>query len=290
MTTIVTHSGSFHPDDVFAVATLLIKYPEAEVVRSRNKEIIENATIAVDVGLVYDPKSLRFDHHQSGGAGVRENGIPYASFGLVWKEIGEELAGIEASKLIEEKLVMPIDAPDNGISTYTQVFENVRPYSIADFLYSFVVNGEKDESYIDNIFMSVVGIGKELLKREILKAQERVSGMKEVEKIVKESEDKRIIVLPKDLPWEAVLVREKETAFVIYPRREGNWGVKGVPVTIKDFKRKKYLPSEWGGKSGIDLQKITGVEDAVFCHKDLFIAAAQSKEGAIALAKLALEP
>ena len=36
------------------------------------------------------------------------------------------------------------------------------------------------------------------------------------------------------------------------------------------------------------LQKVTGVEDAVFCHKGLFLAVAKSKEGAIKLAELAL--
>ena len=37
-----------------------------------------------------------------------------------------------------------------------------------------------------------------------------------------------------------------------------------------------------------EFEKITGVEGAVFCHRTLFMAVAKSKEGAIKLAKLAL--
>ncbi len=43
-----------------------------------------------------------------------------------------------------------------------------------------------------------------------------------------------------------------------------------------------------GGLRDEELQKITGVEDAVFCHKGLFLAVSKSKEGAVKLAELAL--
>lgn len=285
---IATHGGSFHADDVFAVAALLLKFPDAEVIRTRDKDVIAKADIAVDVGLEYDPKRMRFDHHQQEGAGIRSNGIPYASFGLVWKELGVELAGEEAAPLIEEKLVMPIDAPDNGVSTYDQVFENVRPYTIVDFLYSYFENGSSGEEYLHGIFMKVVGVTKELLTREIVKARERVEGMKKVREILESATDKRVIVIEKDLPWEPVLVPSKETLFVVYPRREGNWGLKGIPVSVKGFERKKYFPESWAGKEKDDLIKATGVEEAVFCHRGLWLAAAETKEGALKLAEIAL--
>ncbi len=286
---IVTHSGSFHTDDVFAVATLLLKYPDAEVIRSRDKEVVESADIVVDVGLEYDPKRNRFDHHQPGGAGLRGNGIPYASFGLVWKEFGESLAGADAAAVIEEKLVMPIDAPDNGVSTYEQIFENVRPYTIVDFIYSYFFNGYvKSSEQMYETFMKVVGVAKDLLEREIEKSQERVGGMKKVREIVETLPDKRIVVLESDLPWEPVLVPIPESIYVIYPRREGNWGVKGVPSVIKGFERKKLLPESWAGKEFEDLVQETGVSDAMFCHRNRFMAGAATKEGAIKLAEIAL--
>ncbi len=119
-TLIVTHSGSFHSDDVFAVAALLLWLAKesitAEVLRSREPKDCQRADYVVDVGGEYDISRNRFDHHQPGGGGSRPEGIPYASFGLVWKQIGPALAGSdEVAQAIDRKLVMPIDAPDNGI-------------------------------------------------------------------------------------------------------------------------------------------------------------------------------
>jgi len=38
-----------------------------------------------------------------------------------------------------------------------------------------------------------------------------------------------------------------------------------------------------------ELQKVSGVSDAVFCHRALFMVVAKSRAGAIQLAELALE-
>ena len=64
---IITHSGSFHADEVFAVATLKLmlgKDFEIEVIRSRDKSDWDSGDYVVDVGGVYDPSRQRFDHHQ----------------------------------------------------------------------------------------------------------------------------------------------------------------------------------------------------------------------------------
>src|SRR3989344_3845760 len=117
-TTIVTHSGNFHTDDIFAVAvlTLVLGEENIEVIRSREDSIINSADYTVDVGGIYDPDKNRFDHHQIEGAGTRENSIPYASFGLVWKKFGEQLGGsVKVFEKIDQMLVQPIDAPDTGV-------------------------------------------------------------------------------------------------------------------------------------------------------------------------------
>jgi uncharacterized UPF0160 family protein len=116
-TKIVTHSSKFHTDDIFAVATLILVLGEEniEVVRSRDPEVIKTGDYVVDVGGEYNLDTKRFDHHQKGGAGQRENGIPYASFGLVWKHFGTQVSGSEeVMKRIDQQLVQPVDAGDNG--------------------------------------------------------------------------------------------------------------------------------------------------------------------------------
>jgi uncharacterized UPF0160 family protein len=79
---IATHNGNFHADDVFSVAALKSILPAFKLIRTRDAELINKADIVIDVGGEYDPEAGRFDHHQRGGAGERENGIPYSSFGF----------------------------------------------------------------------------------------------------------------------------------------------------------------------------------------------------------------
>ena len=127
---LITHDGSFHSDDIFAAATLLIylekKGETGEITRTRDAEIIKNGDYVFDVGGIYDEKNNRFDHHQTLGAGERENGIAYSSFGLVWRKLGIEVAGSrETADFIEKKLVMPIDANDNGIDLFKSNFPDI---------------------------------------------------------------------------------------------------------------------------------------------------------------------
>ena len=115
---IITHSGQFHADDVFAVAALQILFGEnnVEITRTRDEAIIAKGNIVIDVGGIYDESKDRFDHHQTEGAGKRENGIPYSSLGLVWKKYGKNICGSEkVANHLDAQLVQPIDAGDNGV-------------------------------------------------------------------------------------------------------------------------------------------------------------------------------
>ena len=103
-----THDGRFHADEIFALAVLNIFYTDLEIVRSRDENVYKNADIIVDVGHVYDAENLIFDHHQRSFSLKRESGIPYASFGLVWKQYGELLCGSsKISEYIDSVVVHP---------------------------------------------------------------------------------------------------------------------------------------------------------------------------------------
>ncbi len=284
---IITHSGSFQADDIFAVAILVLAIGESEVVRTRNEDQISAADYVVDVGMIYDPAKNRFDHHQPGGAGERPNGIPYASCGLVWKEFGEKLAGSrEVADLIDTSLIAPLDAHDNGMSISDPRFENVRMYSLIDFLYSFKPTHHATEEELYKIFMQLVVIAKELLVRDIAKSKYIIEGEVKVSKVYESSSDKRVIILSEKLPWGRIFRDKPEVMFIVYHRDDARWGVEVVQDT--GLVARKSLPSAWGGKRDAELQEITGVSDAVFCHRGLFMAVAKTKEGAMALAKIAL--
>ena len=297
-TIIVTHSGSFHTDDVFAVAaiTLFLKDTPYKVIRTRDMEIIENGDFVVDVGNIYNSDKDRFDHHQQeGGAGKRDNGIPYSSFGLVWKKYGEELCGSkEVANSIERRLVFPIDASDNGMETYIKSSENLTPYTIHNIIEDFYPTWKEEESGqdFDTAFVEVLKVAQKILLREIQKASDKKDGEVFVKKAYDEAEDKKIIVIDGRYPWETILLHCPEPLYVVSPDSQGNdcWKIKAIREDPEaSFKNRKDLPKSWAGKRDEELAEVTGVNDAIFCHNKLFIAVAGSKEGAITLAKMAVD-
>ncbi len=288
---IVTHSGNFHTDEVFACATLaLLNDGQVEIVRSRDPEVWATGDYVVDVGGIYDPKIGRFDHHQMGGAGERANGIPYSSVGLVWKEFGEKLTGSSyAARVIDERLVQPIDAGDNGIETFS-IIGGVAPVLIHDAISAFRPawneNRTEDEGFFDAFEMA-----KKMLAREIIRACAEEEGKRRAEEAYARSEDKTTIVLDDHYPWYEALGSKPEPLYVVKPDRAnaGKWKVETVRSDVHAFKNRKDLPVSWAGKRDQELAEVTGVSDAIFCHNKRFIAVAGSKEGALALARKAVE-
>lgn len=294
---IVTHNGNFHTDDVFAVAAYQIylegKGQTHSVVRTRDTEVINEADIVVDVGGIYDPSLGRFDHHQIGGAGERD-GVPYSSFGLIWKQYGQELCGdIHVWKRIDRKLAYAIDSVDSGMDTYAKVTDVVTPYLLQNVT-TLMKPTWKEESggkSLDAAFTDAVVFARMVIQREITQHRDVLEGEKFVHEAYKNTDDKRIIVLDGQFPWEGVLSHYAEPLFVVKPNQQSNdWRIKAVrsnPST--SFANRKDFPSDWGGLVNEELAKVSGVKDASFCHRALFNAGATSKEGAMELARLAVE-
>jgi uncharacterized UPF0160 family protein len=286
---IVTHNGSFHADEVFAIGALtsLEKFKDAEIVRTRDEEIIKTGDLMVDVGRGNDEEK-NFDHHQLGGAGKRENGIPYASFGLIWKKFGEEICqNKNVSESLDKKLVQPIDAWDNGLAISKEKFEEVSEYTISDFIESFMPSWKERD--FDKGFNLAIEQAKKLLLREITRLKDAEEAKKIVEDVYKKTQDKRIIVLENYMPWLETLIQHDEPLFAVYPGGDNDWRVQTVKTKLQSYDSRKDLPLPWAGKSGSELAEVTGVSDVIFCHNGRFIAAAKTKEGAIKLAHLALE-
>ena len=153
MTTIVTHNLNFHSDDVFAVATLLLALEkegnkDVEIIRTRNLEIISKADYVIDVGGEYVLSKNHFDHHGIDGAGQRENGVPYASFGLIWKEYGERQSGDnDISNDVDILLVQPIDALDNGVDILNTKYKDVYPYDICNVIDTFLPTWKEEKDF-----------------------------------------------------------------------------------------------------------------------------------------------
>jgi uncharacterized UPF0160 family protein len=292
---IVTHDSGFHADDVFAAATLSLYFEKIDqpfiIRRSREIEDIEKADIVFDVGLEYDPEKGRFDHHQREGAGERENGIPYAAFGLIWKHFGKDL--VDGSDMVwqavDDQLAAPIDGPDNGVKLDEIKFPGVKPFYLGDVLTLLFGKGKDPNKE----FAEAVQFAKRILSEFIERMKIGEVMRQDVISIYENTEDKELLIIDKpytrQLVWLAMLDKP-EVLFSVFPSRSGDgWKVLGMKDDIAVFSVRKDLPKEWGGLQDKELQKVTGVEDAVFCHRKLFLAEARSKDGAIALAKLALK-
>jgi len=292
---LVTHDGSFHSDDIFVAATLLIYLEKngetGEITRTRDEEIIKNGDYVFDVGGIYDEKNNRFDHHQTLGVGKRENGIAYSSFGLVWRKFGIEVAGSrETADFIEKKLVMSVDANDNGIDLFKSNFPDISVYTIQDVFATFSPTALEDMEK-DGQFAKALVWAKEILKREIKKANDQTEVTKIIRDFYKKTEDKRLIVVDKPKVsrfeiWDA-LQDFTEPLFAVSGDKE-DWYAVAMRKEKDSFGNRKDFPALWAGLQKKELQDATGVKDAVFCHNNLFLSAAKSKEGAIKLAELAL--
>ncbi|MEN9614022.1 MAG: hypothetical protein RLZZ347_329 [Candidatus Parcubacteria bacterium] len=286
----VTHDSSFHADDVCAVACLSLLYgSRLKVFRSRDPKVIASGDIVLDVGGKNDGVK-NFDHHQEGGAGKRENGVPYAAFGLIWKRFGVEIAGNEAvAKRFDEVFVQPTDATDNGINYCTSIISGVQPISLNALVFACNPTWKDSQASHDEKFFETVDLFKKIIARKIKFLQDEEEAKKLVLADYASAEDKRIIILSKNYPAQAVLREFSEPLYVVYPRDHGRWVVKAMRVSDDNFKNRKDFPLSWAGKRDQELVRVSGVFDAVFAHNARFMAVAMSKEGAIALAKKAIE-
>ncbi|MGB2708026.1 MAG: MYG1 family protein [Pseudoalteromonas nigrifaciens] len=284
--TIATHNGTFHADDVFSVAALKYIYPSFKLIRTRDMELISKADVVIDVGGEHNPETGRFDHHQRGGAGARENGIPFSSFGLIWQKYGLEICqgSQETANAIDSGLVSTIDAIDCG-----HVEGVAKGISLSQTISMFNPTWQ-EESNFDACFDEAVEFASRILTRFIAAANGGINAKAIVAKAIENAADPRVIVLEQYTPWKKTVHALSDKAlYMVYPSHSGQWIVQTVPVEPGSFEDRKSLPKPWAGLSDKEFQDETELEDAVFCHNGLFIAGAKSFASAMKMAAMALE-
>jgi uncharacterized UPF0160 family protein len=289
MITIVTHSGGFHADDVFSIAAfqLLLGKENIEVTRTRDEESINAADYVVDVGGVYDHATKRYDHHQV-GAPVRDNGIPYAGFGLMWRHYGEEICGSsEVARLIEERLCQPIDAGDNGVGLYDLNEYGVRPFELYN-LVSLFAPAWGEVSSKDEAFFRAVDWARFVLSQMIAREQGNSRLEAVVDAAYQTAKDKSILVFGVSVPVMS-LVQYGDVQVVVAPEDgdNGRFKVNCVRQNYDSFETHVSFPPEWAGLAGEELSQVAGIPGLVFCHKARFLCVTDSLDAALAAAKRA---
>ena len=127
----------------------------------------------------------------------------------------------------------------------------------------------------------------------IAEADSKAKARKIVEEAIEQSEG-HIAVLSQYVPWQEFILtseneKAKEIQFVIFPSNRGGFNWQCVPDAINSFGQRKAVPEEWKGLRDEELQKVTGVETATFCHPAGFIGGAEKFLDAITLATMAVE-
>jgi uncharacterized UPF0160 family protein len=291
---VATHDGSFHADDVFAVAalTLLVGSSELEVVRTRDRGALAAADLRVDVGFRDDPASGDFDHHQRGFERARANGVAYASFGLVWDHYGARVCGDDAeiADAVDATLVQTVDANDTGQRLTEPIVEGAHPMSVSGVIAGLQPRWDEtlDDAQERARFEQALALANGILRREIEAAAAAARAVQVVRAAIASASDPRLVELAVNAPWKRTLVGEApEALFVIYPKRQG-FGLEAVPRQLGSFDNRRDLPAAWAGLEGDDLVEVTGVADALFCHAKRFLAVARTRDGIGRLAELAL--
>ncbi|MCA0962913.1 MYG1 family protein [Salipiger bermudensis] len=300
ISTLVTHSGGFHADEVLSTVILTRLHPEAEVVRSRAPEWITPAEgrLIYDVGGAYDPEGGIFDHHQRESP-LREDGTPYSSFGLVWKHFGldflrsfdipeADLETVHAS--FDRSFVLPVDQVDNGTVSLSEggplssltlpgLIETLKP-----------VFDDTDPESETRAFHAAVEIARQFVEARVARSAAKRRAETLAAEAIRAAGDSPILELPMGMPFRPAVIEAgaEHLLFVVTPRGAGEWTLGGIRKHDQGFEQRADLPAAWAGLSGAELEQASGVTGAKFCHKARFIAAASSRDAILKMAELAV--
>jgi uncharacterized UPF0160 family protein len=299
ITHLVTHSGGFHADELLSSAVLTRLFPQADVLRSRDRQLITPAPdkIIYDVGGDYDATAQLFDHHQRPSP-LRDDGQPFSSFGLIWAHYGRAYLAamdvptddIEAIHTkFDTKFVLPIDLLDNGaiepsvagplsILTLPALLGSLKP-----------VFDDMSPTADDDAFFAALPIARTFVEAQIrgLAAKARAGGI--VLNAIAAAGTSPILELPMGMPYRAALDQtgSDHILFVVHPRG-GDWTLGGIKLSQDTFEQRVDLPAAWAGLTDAALEDASGVKGAKFCHNARFIAVADTREAILKMAEIAV--
>lgn len=288
--TAITHGGTFHSDEI--LATVILKKVLGDITICRTFKVPEE--LANDV-IVYDIGFGKYDHHQKGGNGFRENGVPYAAVGLIWKDFGRQIVANTCNpdlvwNLIDRDLIQGIDAVDNGKMPKAEYPAQAMTFS--QTISGFNPNWDSEMSG-DDAFAKAVEFAEIVFDNVLANAISKAKAQGIVDEAISIAEG-HIMVLDCFVPWQEFVFssenpKANDVQFVVFPSNRGGYNWQCVPDALGSFGQRKSVPSEWKGLRDTDLQNVTGVITASFCHPAGFIGGAATLEDAIVLAKLAVE-
>ena len=264
ITQLVTHSGGFHADELLSSVILTRLFPDATVLRSRDKALITPAEgrIIYDVGGDFDAEAGIFDHHQRPNP-LREDGQPYSSFGLIWAHYGHDY-------------LRALDVPEADVSAIHDSFDRgfVLPIDLVD----------------DRAFAAALPIARAFVEASIRRKAAKFRAEAMVMTAIDAAGEGHVLDLPMGMPFRGAVVKAgaDHLLFVIHPRGE-EWTLTTIRSGDDTFENRADLPVAWAGQKDAALEEASGVKGAKFCHNGRFIAVADSREAILQMADIAVK-
>ena len=281
ITVVAVHQGVFHADDVLATA-LVAKYfyPNdthyvVRVPHQTNIDEVKNqiraqlerpdATVIIaDVGRVYNPDQMYFDHHQY-GQGDKEFG--HAAAGLIYEWLKSRGVINEFEQEELDPFVEMVDQNDIGI--YQGPYQGTFPWMVALHNSENIYSSEQDERFVEMVKTALTILDD---------IEKRAEAKKESLKRLKESKEilPGVLELPEYLPgWDELIFKLPEfnhiDLVVWYDQTQKVWKIQQVPDKPGSFGRRgRKVPYRDPLPKGCQ-----------FIHKGEFFGVKDSKEALI---------
>ena len=300
ITHLVTHSGGFHADELLSTVILTRLFPDAELVRSRDKAWITpgEGRIIYDVGGQFDAAARIFDHHQRPNP-LREDGQPYSSFGLIWAQYGRDylhamdvperdIEAIHGS--FDRGFVLPVDLLDNGAVNAAEAGPLFAGLTLPVLLESLKpVFDDREDGADDRAFRDALPVARAFVEAQINRKAAKYRAEAMVMAAIEAAGDRRVLELPMGMPFRAGVeaAGAAHLLFVVHPRGT-DWALTTIRTGDDTFDNRADLPAAWAGLTDGALEQASGVTGAKFCHNGRFIAVAASREAVLEMADLAV--
>ncbi|CAH2064701.1 unnamed protein product [Thlaspi arvense] len=299
-----THNGTFHCDETLACFMLRLssRFSDAQIVRTRDHQVLEKLDAALDVGGVYDPKSERYDHHQKGFT-------EHYGLEIIAKELQLDQRHPDVHRLflaVYKNFIEAVDAIDNGIHQYDTdkparyVNNTSLSYRIARLNLDWI-EPDQSSSKEDEAFHRAMELaGSEFLECVHFHAKSWLPARSIVMECLAERHDidssGEIMKLSKQCPWKLHIFELEEemkidppVKYVLYQDdRSDNWRIQAVSVSPERFESRKALPISWRGLENEKLSEESSIPGCVFVHMSGFIGANRTYEGSLAMARASL--
>jgi uncharacterized UPF0160 family protein len=290
-----THDGSFHSDEVLAIAILTTLHPNHHIVRTRDPDTLSWMDVVVDVGGIYDNWENRYDHHMPNPP-QNKDGHVYSSAGLIWRHFAHaylkaiglprtftfENTTIDLHTAVEKsiriKWIEPIDRNDNGVTQeltpITVLVQSMRP-----------TDPLKSKANFDKAFLETVSMVSHIFSRSCFHAADYA--IAQTKHIVAEKDflhDGKTVVTKHPIPTYRTYARTP-VHFSICPSVEcegvePNFIIHPIP---QDGSKslKTPVPAQLLGANRDMVEELTGLTGIAHIHHSGFVIHADTQEEAI---------